>query len=91
MAIHRIILDVEMLDGTQYLEVKTCLADQAAYAHTRRVHKWDSPAEDPLTFLNFLAYAALKREKKLEGSYDDFVNNCAAVGDSGEDEEVNPT
>lgn len=90
MAIHRIILDVEMIDGTQHMEVKTCLADQALYAKTRRVQKWDGPAEDPLTFLNFLAFAALKREGKYTDSYDSFINDCAAVGDSGEDE-VDPT
>lgn len=90
MAVNRIVLDVEMMDGTVYEDVKTCLADQALYSRTRKVQKWDGPQDDPITFLNFLAYAALRREGKYEGDYNQFINDCAAVGDSGS-EEVDPT
>lgn len=90
MAINRLIVDIEMVDGTVHKDVGTTLADQMLFSKTRKVQKWDGPTEDPLLFLNFMAYAALRRNGLFEGGFDAFTNQCAAVGQSG-DEPVDPT
>lgn len=88
MAVARIVLNVEMLDGTEHLDVHTTVADQMAYARTRRTHKWDAPQDDPLTFVTFLAFAALRRTGAFTGGWDDFVAQAAAVAETERDEVV---
>ncbi|MCP2281063.1 hypothetical protein [Nocardia amikacinitolerans] len=90
MAVARIVVDVAMLDGTEHLGVQTTVADQMAYARTRRTHKWDSPQDDPITFVNFLAFAALRRTGAFTGGWDEFVAQAAAVSETARDE-VDPT
>ncbi|KAA0925956.1 hypothetical protein [Rhodococcus sp. ANT_H53B] len=90
MAIQRLILDIEMEDGTEHLGIKTNLADQAKFAKSRSVHKWPSVQEDPITFINFLAFAALSRLGKFEGGFDKFCNEAGAVQEAGQ-EEITPT
>ncbi|MBF6085299.1 hypothetical protein IU485_28420 [Nocardia cyriacigeorgica] len=89
MAVTRITVDVAMLDGTEHTGIQTTVADQMLYARTRRTHKWDSPQDDMLTFINFLAYAALRRLGLFAGSWDQFVEAAAAVSETSDD--VDPT
>lgn len=90
MAITRMTFDVLMNDGTEHLGVTTTVADQMLFARTRRVHKWDSPQEDLLTFASFMAFAAMKRQGLFAGSWDEFVDQAAAVSETAADE-VEPT
>ena len=90
MATTRLILDVEMVDGTVHEDVSTTLADQVLYSTTRNKHKWPTLQEDPTMFINFIAYAAMKRENRFTGTWDEFCNQCAGVGEAGADE-VDPT
>ncbi|MFW0784504.1 hypothetical protein AAFP35_08265 [Gordonia sp. CPCC 206044] len=79
-----------MTDGSVYNDVKTTLADQVEYSKTRQKHNWPSIQDDPSLFINFLAYAAAKRLGYFGGTWDEFCNQCAAVGEAGE-EELDPT
>ncbi|WP_069160081.1 hypothetical protein [Nocardia altamirensis] len=90
MAVSRIVVDIAMLDGTEHHGIETTVADQMAYARTRRTHNWDTPQDDPLTFLNFLGYAALRRLGLFPGSWDEFVTAAAAVSEAGQ-HVVDPT
>lgn len=90
MATTRLILDVEMVDGSVHEGVSTTLADQVLYSTTRAKHKWPTLQEDPTLFINFLAFAAMKREQRFSGTWDEFCNQCAGVGEAGNDE-VDPT
>lgn len=91
MAVMRVRLNVEMLDGTEHSDIATTVADHMAYARTRRAQKWDAPQDDMITYLHFLAYAALKRLALFVGTWDEFVNSAAAVAEAGETEPVDPT
>lgn len=89
MAVKRLIVTVEMEDGTVHENVKTNLADQMLFAKTRQKHNWAGPTDDPMLWLNFMAYAALRRRGLFEGSWDEFCN--AAGGVEAVEEDVNPT
>lgn len=92
MATARITLDIEMLDGTTYEGVRTVLKDQVSYSTTRAKHGWPTMQDDPTLFINFIAYSALKREGKFSGTWDEFCETCAGVGDaSGDDDVVDPS
>lgn len=90
MATTRLILDIEMLDGTVHEDVTTTIADQVLYSKTRQKHNWPGIQDDPTLFMNFLAYAALKRIGKFTGTWDEFANQCAGIGEAGS-EDLDPT
>ncbi|MDV8003857.1 hypothetical protein [Rhodococcus sp. IEGM 1318] len=82
MALTRMILDVEMEDGTLHEDIKTNIADQMLYSKQAKMKKWGSVTDDPLTFINFMAFAALSRLGKYTKGFDDFCNEAGAVGES---------
>lgn len=90
MAIQRMVLDVEMEDGTVHTGIKTNIADQMLYSRKSKMEKWGSVSDDPLTFLNFMAFAALSRLGLYPKGWNEFINDAAAVGDSGS-EDISPT
>ena len=57
----KILLDVEMLDGTVHSDVRIILADIIAYSDAARRHGWGSPDDDQIRASAFMAYAALGR------------------------------
>ncbi|WP_330182824.1 hypothetical protein OHB26_03675 [Nocardia sp. NBC_01503] len=91
MAVMRVRLDIEMLDGTEHSDIATTVADHMSYARTRRAQKWDAPQDDMITYLHFLGYAALRRLGLFPGNWDEFVSQAAAVAEAGEAEQVDPT
>lgn len=94
MALTRILLDIEMEDGTVHTDIKTNIADQMLYAKKARMEKWGSIAEDPLTATIFLGWAALHRLGKYDKGFNEFVNEAAAVQPSNieeGDDEIHPT
>ncbi|MBF6483842.1 hypothetical protein IU431_06680 [Nocardia otitidiscaviarum] len=90
MAIQRNYVSVAMLDGTEHQNIPTIVADEMLYASTRRRLKWDPPQDDPITFNNFMGYAALRRSGAFSGSFDDFERAAAKVV-LEEGEPVDPT
>lgn len=92
MALTRMILDVDMEDGTEHRNIKTNIADQMLYAKKARIEKWAGPADDPFTFATFMAFAALYRLGLYSKGFDDFCKEAAAVGPAGDEgEEIIPT
>ena len=91
MALQKMHLEVEMVDGTVYTDITPTLADQMAYSRTRQSQKWAPMSEDPITFVNFLAFSALRRRGDFDGGFDKFCNEAVAVGESEPSEDVNPT
>ncbi|MFC4127384.1 hypothetical protein [Nocardia rhizosphaerae] len=79
-----------MDDGTEHEHLPTIVADQQLYASTRRRQKWDGPADDPITFQNFVGYAVLRRLDLFDGDFTAFCERAVSVVFE-EDEPVDPT
>lgn len=90
MAVQRIIIDVEMIDGTEHLGIKTVVADQMRFSTARKKHNWPALADDPLFGCTFMAWAALSRLGKYSESWDQFCADAAAVSEAGV-EDVDPS
>lgn len=91
MAVTRLTVTVEMVDGTVHEDVKPILADQTKYSQIRMKHKgWPSPQDDPMLYAAVQSWACLKRTGAYEGSWDQFQNDCAALNIEGADE-LDPT
>lgn len=91
MAVQRLTVTVEMVDGTVHEDVKPILADQTKYSQIRMKHKgWPSPQDDPMLYAAVQAWAFLKRTGAYPGSWDDFQTDCASLDIKGSDE-VDPT
>lgn len=86
MAIHKLVLDVEMIDGTIHRDITTTVADQFLFSKTARSQKWGNPQDDPLLYLNFLAFAALRRNGLFNGDFIQFTEQAAAVGEAGSED-----
>ena len=89
----KIMLDVEMLDGTIHENIRTTLKDQIRFGDVRARHKWPSMEEDPIRFGAFLAYAAMTRLGLYDANkgFDEFVDEVAGVSADFGDEPVDPT
>lgn len=90
---NKILLDIEMVDGTVYEDVRIILADMIAYSDTARRHGWGSLEDDKIRAMAFMSYAALGRLGKLDRmtyGFEQFTQDCAMVsGDFGD--AVDPT
>jgi hypothetical protein len=94
MALTRILLDIEMEDGTTHENIKTNIADQMLYGKKAKIEKWGNIAEDPVTAMIFLGWAALHRLGLYDKGFNEFVNEAAAVQPSNANEEdltIHPT
>lgn len=92
MAMQKITVDVEMIDGTEHNDVRVILADMIRYSDVAQRHKWASLEDDPIRAGAFMGYAAMTRLGLYEPTrgFDEFVNDVAMVSaDFGET--VNPT
>lgn len=93
MAIQKILLDVEMMDGTVHENIRPILADMIRYSDVSQRHKWRGMEEDPIRAGAFLAYAAMTRTGAYDANkgFDDFTADVAMVytdfGDSPESTE----
>lgn len=92
MAMQKITVNVEMIDGTEHNDVRVILADMIRYSDVAQRHKWPSLEDDPIRAGAFMGYAAMTRlglYDKTRG-FDDFVNDVAMVSaDFGD--ELEPT
>ena len=93
MAIQKIMLDVEMMDGTVHENIRPILADMIRYSDVAQRHKWRGMEDDPIRAGAFLAYAAMTRTGVYDASkgFDEFTADVAMVytdfGDSPESTE----
>lgn len=91
----KILLDVEMLDGTTYNDVRIILADIIDYSDTARRHGWGTIEDDQIRASAFMAYAALGRMGCIDRTtygFDQFVTDVAMVyGDLDGGDAVDPT
>lgn len=81
MAIPKITVDVEMIDGTVHEDIRVILADMIRHSDVARRHKWGSLEEDPIRTQAFYAYAAMTRMGiyQSDKGFDDFTNDVAMV------------
>lgn len=88
----RIILDVEMMDGTVHDDLRVVQADMIRHADVSRRHKWGGIEDDPIRAMTFFAYAAMTRLGlyPADKGFDQYVTDVAMVDDGG-DEPVDPT
>lgn len=81
MAMQKVLVDVEMMDGTVHEDVRVILADMIRYSDVAQRHKWRSLEDDPIRGGAFLAYAAMTRMGIYDSNkgFDDFTNDVAMV------------
>lgn len=80
-------LRVAVEDQDEFV-VTTRLSDHNLWDITRAKHKWPVPADAPMTWLGFLAWAAGRRTGKIPTSmtWDAFLAACEGVENITEDE-----
>lgn len=94
MAIPKISVSVEMLDGNEYDDMRVISADLIRHSEVAKRHNWGSLEEDPMRAQIFMGYAAMTRlgNYPSDRGFDDFVNECAGVAaDFGDGEDLDPT
>lgn len=91
MAIQRLIVDVLMIDGTEFHDVIVTTADRLRYGATARKHKWGQSHEEPERFATFGAWAALVRTGVYTGTWEQFVTDSEAVAPQEAPDTVDPT
>lgn len=94
MALPKLLLDVEMIDGTIHENVRVILADMIRHSETAQRHKWPTSIEaDQVRATAFYAYAAMTRTGLYDSNrgFDEFCNDVAMIGAEGMDELVDPT
>ncbi|MDK4334026.1 hypothetical protein [Corynebacterium accolens] len=81
MAMQKITVDVEMIDGTEHNDVRVILADMIRYSDVAQRHKWPELEKDPIRAGAFMGYAAMTRLGLYESTrgFDEFVNDVAMV------------
>lgn len=81
MAMQKVLIDVEMMDGTVHEDIRVILADMIRYSDVAQRHKWRSLEDDPIRGGAFLAYAAMTRMGIYDSNkgFDDFTNDVAMV------------
>lgn len=81
MAIQKITVDVEMIDGTVHEDVRVILADMIRYSDVARRHKWGVLEEDPIRAGAFMAFAAMSRLGLYDENrgFDAFTTDVAMV------------
>lgn len=93
MAIPKITVDVEMLDGNTYEDLRVIGADLIKHADVAKRHKWGSIEDDPMRAQFFLGYAAMTRTGNYDRNkgFDEFIEDVAMVAGDFGDDAVDPT
>lgn len=82
------------LDEHDEYVVTTRLSDHNLWDITRSKHKWPTPADAPMTWLGFLAWAASRRSGSIPASmtWEAFLAACEGVENVTEDQtDADPT
>ena len=77
--IKRTVMDVLMLDGTEYQGVVVTLRDQIAAEEVSGRHNWGGTDKAPVRMGAFSVYSAMRRTGHFSGTYDDFQNAVETV------------
>lgn len=87
------ILDVDMIDGRKYTDIRVLMPDLIRYEDVAQRHKWGTIQESPLRGITFAAYAALVRTGQYDGDkgFPEFCNEVAMVYKQDDEEGVDPT
>lgn len=91
MALHQIVLDVRMLDGNEYSDLKVVSADRMKLAAHARASKWGSLEDDPDRSAHYLAWCALCRLGHFTGSFAAFIELAENVMGQEAAHVVDPT
>lgn len=94
MSMPKMLIDVEMIDGTVHKDVRIVLADMIRHAEVAQRHKWPtSIADDQIRATAFMAYAAMTRLGLYDKNrgFDEFSTEVAMVYADDSEETVNPT
>lgn len=81
MAIQKIMLDVEMMNGEVHENIRPILADMIKYSDVAQRHKWRGMEDDPIRAGAFLAYSAMTRTGLYDANtgFDQFTQDVAMV------------
>lgn len=94
MAIPKVTVDVEMLDGTVFEDLRVISADMIRHSEVAKRHKWGSMEDDPIRTQIFYGYAAMTRlgHYPADKGFDEFVaDNAMVAADFGDGDGVDPT
>lgn len=81
MAMKKILVDVEMIDGTEHNDIRVILDDMIRYSDTAQRRKWPDMQTDMLRAGAFMAFAAMQRTGlfPVESGFDSFTKQVAMV------------
>jgi hypothetical protein len=82
-------LRVSLADGGE-LDVQTCNPDLIRYERTAAKHRWPGMSDQPVTWMTFLAWSALRREAQIspEVTWERFSDEvCLAVETIADDDD----
>lgn len=88
--IKRTIMDVLLVDGTEYLGVIVTLTDQLAAEETAGRHNWGGVEKSQGRMGAYAVYSALRRTGHVSGSFADFRDRVEAISPVDQ-VEVDPT
>lgn len=84
MAIKKVLMSVEMNDGTEHENIRVTVPDQLQWARTARQKGWDP--QDQITAGYFMVWHALKRLGLYTGTWEKFSTEDAVAVDETDDE-----
>lgn len=93
MSVQRIVLNVEMEDGTQFADLRIKNPALVAYDLERTSKKWQAAQEVPMFWRTFIAWRQLVNQGDYAGTFAEFRDkDCADIDQvKNEEEEVDPT
>ncbi|MGV0868450.1 hypothetical protein [Corynebacterium kalidii] len=93
MAMQKMLVDIEMLDGTEFEDIRIIWADMMRYSDTARRRKWGPMEEDKLTATGFMAFAAMQRLGlySADKGFDTFNTEVAMIYSDDDAGAVDPT
>lgn len=95
MSVQRLILTVELVDGTTYPDLRICNPAMVAFDLERASKKWPDAREAPMLWRTFIAWRQLVNQGDYTADFKTFREaDCLDIdqNDDGTDhEEVDPT
>ncbi len=89
--VSRLIVDVELDDGTVHSDLRIKNPALVAYDLERAAKKWPDAREAPLLWQTFIAWRQLKNDGLYAGDFRDFRDSDCVEVTQVEVEEVDPT
>jgi hypothetical protein len=85
------LFDVQMLDGTEYLDIPITHADRIAGEAVANKHKWGD--DQPMRLVSFWVWSSLRRTGRISRDvvFEKWLAEINELERQKEDEEVDPT